>query len=277
MPANRWWELEDGAVSYPSVESDAGDLARMLLIEFATVYGNDWFVAPVDVRFGTLLGIEGVVVVDTFGRETLVSAAEAPGWSMFQTSGGPADRIMLPSVISGASEGAPVEEVLLVRDEMANMAWAIEHTVSGPAGQRVDRHERWRDRLARLPRQSVEGLPDDTMVYTLADAPPDHWTPLVPVADGPRSIRLRRGVFMHGDASTFPPLGRFLDRSRPFTPFEEEVPRSGIVLSRAWQVTRNSDGRLVAWLGRRARPGRGESRSQIAFDSIRTGSRGATG
>jgi hypothetical protein len=276
MPANRWWELEDGAVSYPSVESDAGDLARMLLIEFATVYGNDWFVAPVDIRFGTLLAIEGVVVIDTFGREMLVSAAEAPGWSMFRTSGGPANRIVLPSVVSGSAEGAPVEEVLLIRDEMANMAWAIERTVSGAAGQRVDRHERWRDRLAGEPEQSVGGLPDDTMVYSLADEPPDHWTPLVPVADGPRSIRLRRGIFLHGDAATFPPLGRFLEPSRPFILFEEEVPRSGITLARVWQVSRASDGRLVAWLGRRAQPGRGEGRSQIAFDRLGPGTQDST-
>jgi hypothetical protein len=54
------------------------------------------------------------------------------------------------------------------------------------------------------------------------------------------------------------------------------VPRSGITLARVWQVSRASDGRLVAWLGRRAQPGRGEGRSQIAFDRLGPGTQDST-
>jgi hypothetical protein len=274
MPANRWWELEDGAVSFPHVEAEGGDLARLLLVEFASVYGNDWFVAPCDVRFGTVLAVEGVVVVDTFGRATLVRPAAAPGWRMFEVSGAPAGRLVVASVVVGGAEGPPIEEVQLTRDEMADLGWAIERTVTGAAGQRVDRHERWRDRVAALPASTSPDIPAEVLVYDLADEPPDHWTPLVPMSDGPRSIRLRRGVFLRGDGSAFPPLGRFLDPTRRFELFEEEVPRSGIMLTRAWQRARAVDGRTVTWVGRRARPGRGESRSQVSFDRLRpTGER----
>jgi hypothetical protein len=269
MPANRWWELEDGAVSFPQVEAEGGDLARLLLVEFASVYGNDWFVAPVDVRFGTVLAVDGVVVVDTFGQATLVRPAEAPGWRMFEVSGAPVGQIVLPSVISGSAEGAPIEEVQLTRDEMADLGWAIERTVLGAAGQRIDRHEQWRDRVAALPQTAVAGVPQNALVYDLAAEPPDHWTPLVPVSAGSRSIRLRRGVLLRGDASEFPPLGRFLDPSQPFSLFQEELPRSGLMLTRSWQLARSADGRTLTWVGRRTRPGQGESRSQVSFDHMR--------
>jgi hypothetical protein len=269
MPANRWWELEDGGVSYPLVEAEGGDLARMLLVEFAAVYGNDWFVAPLDISFGTVVAVEGGVVTDTFGEAVLVGPARAQGWRMFEVSGAPPGRLVLPCVISGSAEGDPIEEVQLTRDEMADLGWAIERTVLGAAGQRVNRHERWRDRLASLPERPAEDLPSDAIVYDLALEPPDHWTPLVPVAAGERSIRLRRGVFLRGDAQVFPPLGRLLDPTRPFSLFEEEIPRSGLMLTRSWQLARAADGRLITWVGRRTRPGRGESRSQIAFDRTR--------
>jgi hypothetical protein len=269
MPANRWWELEDGGVAFPLVEAEGGDIARMLLIEFAAVFGNDWFVAPLDIRFGTVVAVEGVVVLDTFGQAQLVSPADAPHFRMFEVSGAPPGRLVLPSVLAGSIEGAPIEEVQLTRDEMANLGWAIERTVLGAAGHRINRYERWRDRLADRPERAPDNLPNDVLVYDLANEPPDHWIPLVPVAAGPRAIRLQRGVFLRGDAQAFPPLGRFLDPSRPFTLFEEEVPRSGLMLTRSWQLARSADGRLQAWIGRRARPGRGESRSQVTFDRTR--------
>jgi hypothetical protein len=267
MPANRWWELEDGGVSFPLVEAESGDVARLLLVEFAAVFGNDWFVAPLDVTFGTVIAVEGVIVTDTFGEATLVEPFREPGWRLFEVSGAPPGRLVLPCVLAvGSAEGEPIEEVQLTRDEMADLGWAIERTIVGAAGQRVNRHERWRDRLASLPSRPSVALPGDALVYDLALEPPDHWTPLVPVAAGERSIRLRRGVFLRGDAQAFPPLGRFLDPSRPFSLFEEEVPRSGLMLTRSWQLARAADGRLLTWIGRRARPGRGESSSQVAFD-----------
>ena len=47
----------------------------------------------------------------------------------------PADTslILLP-VAQQVLEGRPLEEVALVRDEMANMVWAIERTIALPSG-----------------------------------------------------------------------------------------------------------------------------------------------
>jgi hypothetical protein len=64
------------------------------------------------------------------------------------------------------------------------------------------------------------------------------------------------------------PLGRILEPERSLSIFEEEVPRSGALVTRAWQVARTPDGRTIAWIGRRKRPGRGEGSSGIAFDQL---------
>jgi hypothetical protein len=269
MPANRWWELEDAEVSYGHVEAEGGDLARLLMIEFATVYGNDWFLAPCDVQLGTVLAVEALVVTDTFGRATLVGPAAVPDWSIFSVSGVDPGLLVVPSVLAPSPEGGAVEEVQFSRDEAANIGWAIEQTVTGAAGNRIDRYEAWRDRLTAQPPVAAPGeLEPEILSYTLATDPPDHWTPLIPRSDGHRSIRLHRGEIVHGDGRTFPPRGRLLEPGRPLALFEEELPRSGLLATRAWQFTRTAAGESVTWVGRRTRPGRGESRSGLGYDRL---------
>lgn len=199
MPANRWWEFEDARVWFGDVESEAGDLARMLLVDFATVYGNDWFMAPLDLDVGTLARVEAVVVVDTFGQATVVRPTEVAHagsgptpWRMFRASEADPELFVVPPVVAHGLEGTSIEEVAFVRDEAANMAWAIERKISGPAGNVVDRYERWRAALgasAPEPRAAAE-----LMRYRLATEVPEHWIPLVPQSDGLRSIRLERGT-----------------------------------------------------------------------------------
>ena len=61
-------------------------------------------------------------------------------WSMFTTSikGHPnkkadASLLLLPTVPK-IQEGRPIEEVILIRDEVANMVWAIEKVIPAPTG-----------------------------------------------------------------------------------------------------------------------------------------------
>jgi hypothetical protein len=268
MPANRWWEFEDAGVSFGHVEAEGGDLARLLLVEFATVFGNDWFLAPCDVGFGNVVAVDALVVVDTFGRATLVEPASPAGWRVFNPSGAPPGLLVIPAVVGPTLNGPPIEEIQLARDETANMAWAIERRVSGPAGNPVDRHERWRDRLAATPPAPPTLEDPETAVYRLSTAAPDHWIPLVPRADGHRSIRLHRGVVVDGTGRDHPPQGRLLEPDRSLAFFEEEIPRSGLLVTRSWQLARTADGDTVTWISRRVRPGRGESHSGLAFDRL---------
>lgn len=274
MPANRWWEFEDARVWFGAVEAEAGDIARMLLVEFATVYGNDWFLAPLELDAGAVARVEGVVVQDTFGQATLVApterarAAQGPTpWRMFRVSGAEPELLVVPSVAAGGLEGAPLEEVLLVRDETANLAWALERRVVGAAGVSTERYEDGRARrAAEPPPQDDPPMP----AYRLAGDVPEHWIPLVAQSEGLRSIRLQRGTIVTGDGSTFPPLGRLLEPGRELSLFEEEVPRSGLALTRSWQLARSPDGATSTWIGRRKRPApiSGERASGLSFDGL---------
>jgi hypothetical protein len=63
------------------------------------------------------------------------------------------------------------------------------------------------------------------------------------------------------------PLGRILEPGRELALHDEEVPREGVRVTRAYQSARWIDGSTYLWIGRRKRPGRGEGSSGLRFDS----------
>lgn len=109
MPANRWWEFEDADVNLSGLDAGPADLAQLLLLEFALVYGNDHFVVPLEVPAGSLCRIRSLVVADTFGTRTLIRPAgqvdgpSAP-WRMFSLSRHPR---------TGAAAAAPPPDLFL--------------------------------------------------------------------------------------------------------------------------------------------------------------------
>ena len=44
QPMRRWWEFEDYAVNFGELDTATTDVAKMLLTEYALVFGDDWFV-----------------------------------------------------------------------------------------------------------------------------------------------------------------------------------------------------------------------------------------
>ena len=278
MPVTRWWEFEDAQIDLGAVEAESEDLARLLLVEFALIYGNDWFVMPVELRVGSICRPRSLIVIDTFGQRTLirpyteVDGAGSP-WRMFHVS---PDFFFLPPSLAASLQSAPTEEVLLMRDEMANMAWAVERIIESPAGRRLRRFEAFQEEqeLRRRERersgtaeQPAAGL---SLVYRLASNVPPHWIPLLPERVDEGSIRLRRGTMMQPDGSPMPirPKGRILEPNRALSLFEEEVPRAGVRITRAYQYARWIDGSTHLWVGRRKQPGRGEGSSGLRFDVV---------
>ena len=91
MPAERFWELEDAAVDLGAVSAAAEDLGRLVTVEFATVFGNDWWQVPIRAGFGSLVGVRSLIVRDSFGENVVVEPTEratparAP-WRMFRLS-----------------------------------------------------------------------------------------------------------------------------------------------------------------------------------------------
>jgi hypothetical protein len=106
--------------------------------------------------------------------------------------------MLLPDSVDGIQEGIVLEETLLARDEMANLAWAIEKRVQGVSGEPIDRDLEARG-LAFQQQIHFDTAPDSPqVVYRLATPVPANWTPLLPVRDpvlnfnDPLTIRLAR-------------------------------------------------------------------------------------
>jgi hypothetical protein len=272
MPVARWWEFEDARVDLGALEVAPDDLARLLLLEFALVYGNDFFQLPVELPVGSICRIDKLRVVNTFGQVLTIGPASAADgsaptqrWHMYTFSPGTAgDFLFLPPTMVTEQHGEPLEDLLVVRDEMANVAWAVEQRVRGPAGIPVDRHE---IEITAPPAAPATPLEADELRYLFTSPVPDYWLPLVPTAvpggPGGRLVRLVLG-------GTSPPLGELL-RPTGATPLrinEEEVPREGLRLLRRCRRTRWTDGSVHVWVGRDRRIGAGQASSGLSFDQV---------
>jgi hypothetical protein len=274
MPASRWWELEDQSVDFGSMRTGRTDLIRMLFIDYALTYSNDWFLVPLDLPYGTFSQVTSFIVTDVFGVQTAIPRVsqrpDAAAWRMY-TATGRGDGLLLPQVLGPGLESAPIEDVRLLRDEMANQAWGIEYLVEGAAGEPFNRHEAARAGVAAL---ASGGAADSSALrYRIASVVPPHWIPFVPVRQG-NALVLQRGEMLadpdSGGQQPTRPLGRILEPDRPsLRVFDEEVPRAGIRVTRAYQHARGADGRVHLWLGRRKTTARhGDARSGLRFDKV---------
>jgi hypothetical protein len=285
MPAHRFWEFEDAVLDLGALQPGAADLVTLLIVEAITGFGNDWFVIPVDLPVGTLVVSRSLVVTDTFGFSQLVRPNGDPElvpnspWCMFQLAmpfdkaepeGIPISNLFfLAPTLVHPHEGDVLEEVMLVRDEMANLGWAVESRLESPMERGLD--------------VSAYGLAAPTLhgedalempQYELSSPVPAHWIPLLPVAtEGGSQVRLTRAALLDLDG------GRRVVRSQarvlgedPLDPLlirEEEVPREGAIVRRSYQGARWYDGELIVWSAYRKSVGRGEGSSGLRFDRLR--------
>jgi hypothetical protein len=292
-PAARYWELEDAAIEYGLMPVGPTDLAQLLMIEYASSYGNDWFVVPLTLPIGSLTSVSSFVVTDSFGVRSLLRpigdrTLPAPNWSMYQLAhlwrpGGdailkPASNLFfLPPALGRSLQSPAVEDVLFMRDEMANVAWAIERSLETPVEQSVPRTD------TTTPRQdsaSDTGAPPPRAGllprYLLSSTVPSHWIPLLPVqlAQPPDKIisRLKRGAVLQPDGSQqiHSARGRILNKDADLLMFDEEVPREGIHVARHYQLARWIDGSTWVWMALHKEVGRGEGSSGLRFDSVDT-------
>ncbi|WP_318570644.1 lamin tail domain-containing protein [Salinigranum marinum] len=281
MPAPRWWELEDGAVNLDLIDAAPEDLSRLLLLEYGVLYGNDWFQLPINTPVGTFTTVEEMRVTDSFGTETVVGHTseattaetetdadtdESAPWRLFEFETSTGHGLLLPPVVAGLLESDPVEEVQFVRDELVNVAWALEEHVEGPLGRPIDRHELDQERDAERGDDQF-GLPVASVAdveYTLATDVPDYWLPLLPVQGPDSQVELRLAELLDGSGRTSESWGRLLDADLSVP--EEEIPRSGTAVRRSYQLARWVDGSTHLWSGRRTDPGRGEGTSGLRFD-----------
>jgi hypothetical protein len=269
MPADRYWEFEDSQVNVGALQVQPHDLARLLLVEFATVYGNDWLVVPVDVPLGSYTSIQTLTYTTTFGEELTVAPADDSSRSgrfrMFEVSvaggDGTLPGLFVPPSVSGVLDGPALEEVLYLRDEMANSAWAVERTVQGPSGDPRSRHDEG------YPPPFVPGTAAGAELdYILQTPVPAWWIPFLPYSTGYGTIALAKGL-MEIDNKLIEPVGLMLQPGKPQMLRDEEVPREGVRVRRVPTLARHIDGTYARWVTRRVTVGSGEGSSGLAFDA----------
>jgi hypothetical protein len=301
MPNPRWWQFEDGGVDLGNIDADTTDLSKLVVSEFALMYGNDWLIVPYEIPTGTLTQIEGLIVTDVFGVRSQVIAAtqgttdDWDTWGLFNLSTRNAEnqknikadtRLFIPPATVRTHESEPLEEILFVRDEMANMVWAIENKFNHGAGGSMDGHT-----AANYLKNAIELIEppggaievDETAMYkyTLENTVPENWIPFIPVQlpGQHRAIRLQRASMPRWFKNEYAPVRPNTELLRTginesdvvdeaYFVNEEEVPRAGARVSLNFQRTRWYHGQVINWLGRRKNSGRGEGSSGLQFDFL---------
>lgn len=305
MPNTRWWTFEDAKTNFGDITPDTTDVNKLLLIEFALVYANDWFLVPFQLPVGSLANVAGLAVTNAFGERTWVRPSGAGDdedwqrWAMFQLAVKGDDNVaadttlvLLPTVPK-SDEGPPIDDVNLIRDEVANMVWAVENQIPLATG-RSKRGQAAGRELARRLEAILDGEIDGGLVvpeipaaaaairYEVMHGVPENWIPFIPVhVDGSnREIQLQRASMPRvilGDPSRPEKIkprtglirqGLDEESPQPYFLHEEEVPRAGVRVVQAFQRTRWHDGRVFTWVGVRKQTGRGEGHSGLAFDRL---------
>jgi hypothetical protein len=249
--------------------------------------------------------VRGMMVTNVFGERFWIEAADSGAgdawrrWSMFtlstagdQRAAADTSLLLLPTVPK-IQEGPALEEVMLVRDEMANMVWGVEKTIPMPTGEGKSGSEAATETIAyhrRLLMERLAAHPSERRIveykanirYQVMNTVPENWIPFIPVhvPGDNREIQLQRAAMprvLEGDPDVPDKvrprtvvLREGLDR-QPATPYfvhEEEVPRAGVQVTQAYQRTRWKNGKVVVWLGAQKQTGRGGGSSGLAFDQL---------
>ncbi len=270
QPRDRFWEFEDATLSLARIDATTSDLGRLALVEFSTIYGNDWFTFPLPVTYGSLQVVSDLVVRDTFGTFELIAPAADAQWVMYRPGGGQLDEstLALPSVTVSPLAGDVVEEVRFLRDDMAGLVWAVEQIVTDSDGTRHDLHEEYLHTVDQV--ANVKANTD--VAYRLMTDVPVHWVPFIPVrqAGSSRQVALVEAVLPRpdsfGDLVSTAPRSSVLQELKGLVVPEEEVPSAGVVVRRRWFLARSADGGRHAWAARSVTSGRGEGSSGLRFD-----------
>lgn len=151
-PNKRLWQFEDHAV-FMGNSTEQQTKANEMFLKFATLYSNDWMLIPLKTAIGKHITVKYIKVIDTFGilhtikrragaEDTVDNSQE--NWQMYTNSkygtfdGSAEDGLFYAPQLAATLESKPIEEVELLRDEMANMVWGVEKTVSDGCGSTLD-------------------------------------------------------------------------------------------------------------------------------------------
>lgn len=245
MPSKRWWEFEDAEVHFGGMEGGDHDATSAIIAAFATGLADDWYLIPVRYLGSGVMRVASLTVRDSFGATTEVrpvrdSDGADPSFRMFELSnadGSPSEWLVLLGPRGLIQAGPAVEDVVFTRDEVSNLAWAVERSIqysSGASGRR----------------QTMPNVPDsDQLLWLHQPTIADSYIPLVPVRESGYEMTLRRGRM-----STWKPHqgphGRILRPGEPLYIDEEVVPNAGLSVERRHYRARDRNGHIWEWCGR---------------------------
>jgi hypothetical protein len=173
------------------------------------------------------------------------------------------------------TDGPPLEEVVIARDEMANKVWGIEVSVSNMVGEASSMADYWRDvDPPTLPAPAGEGLH-----YTLMTDVPFNWIPFVAIADVDedgyaRSRALLRVPFIRTTTAGLPepvhPKGALIGTGDevPYLLHEEAVNRIAQRIVRRFERARRPNGSVALWIARSRRAAQPQADSGLRFDVL---------
>lgn len=291
MPRARWWEMEDSTIDLSNIQAQKTDTGLLLLAEFSILYSNDWLLMPLSLPLGSLSKIQSLRVTDVFGVQTIIQQNQSRAdWRLFQLSENQlADWMWLPPASVGRMQSEALEEIKFIRDEMANMVWAVEQTVCDGLGNSLEGSssakglEGWLRTLAGTPDASP--LPDLPVpadyAYAIGNTVPPHWIPFIPFRpyeDKPDML-LRRAamprIFEGVETATrIRPRTSLIRNNSPDGEIrrldiqEEEIPATGITVKTYWRRARWLDGATITWLAHEKRLGKTSEVSGLQFDVL---------
>ncbi len=175
----RWWAFEDGFTNFGALDVAKPDLAKLMLMEFVLIYGDDWFSVPTTVALGNAVKVDRLTIRNVFGENVDIKPARkvsgdanqrfelfslspvnAPGDPGLAIAPSYARRtrtipdarpvLFVPPLVAGRIESPPIEEVSFLRDEGANMLWAIETLIPDGLGRPVSGFDAQLEYIQRL-------------------------------------------------------------------------------------------------------------------------------
>ncbi|MCL2246243.1 MAG: hypothetical protein FWC10_03930, partial [Lentimicrobiaceae bacterium] len=305
-PSKTLWEFEDARVQLGQMDNnDFSLLANAVVMQYTTMYGNDWMVTPIETETGTILEVDGIIITDTFGERIFIntSAEEADAndnskaftdrWSMFGTTQANAYEknnfssrkgLLFPPTLSRCEESHPIEEVQFLRDEMANMLWGVETTINNGCDGTLSGKSLSDAVLTEVDAQKGEHVVNENEYdysFLVQNRAPLNWIPFIPqkIPTEIRDIRFRRGkmpIFFNGIYDSVRPSTQLLgikkdDRNEKIVPLfinEEEITGYGVKLVLTAQRTRWFHGESFNWIGYKKVINMYQANSGLMFDEL---------
>lgn len=299
MPDKRLFSFEDSKLELSGMEVDQSDLLKLMIIDFSLISDNDWFTIPIEMELGELCWVNHITVKDVFGVTTVINNDKNTGqyldrnplkiWDAFKIRSSDLLRergksnqglykkeeqfLYIPPVTAFQQESRPLEELLFLRDEYANMVWAIEKTVCNELGKPTNGYDLHLELNGPFLKQEEKRAENKNPIpqFRLASTVPTNWIPYLPFQITESNIELRRAVMMRNETHSEPvdidPLS-MLAQNDLLNIREEAIPRGGVRVQLTRHRVRATNGQTYIWLGRKVLAGKGEGSSGLSFDQL---------